>query len=46
MTNENTYILSDNQQCAHRLKNLPEADIVFTSGDFCMVGKSGAMDFL
>jgi len=30
--------LSDTHGCHHRLQNLPEADVVVHSGDFCMVG--------
>lgn len=39
--------LSDTHGVHHRLKNLPEADIVIHSGDFCMVGEEQeALDFL
>ncbi len=39
--------LSDTHSAHHRLKNLPDADIVVHSGDFCMVGEEReAMDFL
>lgn len=39
--------LSDSHGAHHRLKNLPEADIVVHSGDFCMVGEQReALDFL
>ena len=39
--------LSDTHSAHHRLKNLPEADIVVHSGDYCMVGEEReAMDFL
>lgn len=39
--------LSDTHGVHHRLKNLPEADIVVHSGDFCMVGEQReALDFL
>lgn len=30
--------LSDTHNCHHRLRDLPEADVVVHSGDFCMVG--------
>ncbi|MDE6298066.1 MAG: metallophosphoesterase, partial [Muribaculaceae bacterium] len=33
--------------CHHRLRDLPEADVVVHSGDFCMVGtEQEALDFL
>lgn len=39
--------LSDTHGAHHRLRNLPEADIVVHSGDFCMVGEEReALDFL
>lgn len=39
--------LSDTHGAHHRLKNLPEADVVVHSGDFCMVGEEReALDFL
>lgn len=39
--------LSDTHGVHRRLKNLPEADIVVHSGDFCMVGEEHeALDFL
>lgn len=39
--------LSDTHNCHHRLRNLPEADVVVHSGDFCMVGtEQEALDFL
>lgn len=39
--------LSDTHGAHHQLKNLPEADIVVHSGDFCMVGEQReALDFL
>lgn len=39
--------LSDTHGCHHRLRGLPEADIVVHSGDFCMVGsEQEALDFL
>ena len=39
--------LSDTHGAHHRLKNLPEADILVHSGDFCMVGEEHeALDFL
>lgn len=39
--------LSDTHGAHYRLKNLPEADIVVHSGDFCMVGEQReALDFL
>ena len=39
--------LSDTHNCHHRLRNLPEADVVVHSGDFCMVGtEREAIDFL
>lgn len=39
--------LSDTHSAHHRLKNLPDADIVVHSGDFCMVGEEReAIDFL
>ena len=39
--------LSDTHNCHHRLRDLPEADIVVHSGDFCMVGsEQEALDFL
>lgn len=39
--------LSDTHSCHHRLRDLPEADMVVHSGDFCMVGsEQEAIDFL
>lgn len=39
--------LSDTHGAHHRLGNLPEADVVVHSGDFCMVGEEReALDFL
>lgn len=39
--------ISDTHNCHHRLRDLPEADIVVHSGDFCMVGSvQEAIDFL
>lgn len=39
--------LSDTHGCHHRLRDLPEADVVVHSGDFCMVGtEQEALDFL
>lgn len=39
--------LSDTHGNHHRLKNLPEADILVHSGDFCMAGsEQEAIDFL
>ncbi len=39
--------LSDTHNCHHRLRDLPEADVVVHSGDFCMVGtEQEAIDFL
>lgn len=39
--------LSDTHGCHRRLKDLPEADVVVHSGDFCMVGsEQEAIDFL
>ena len=39
--------LSDTHNCHHRLRDLPEADVVVHSGDFCMVGtEQDAHDFL
>ncbi len=39
--------LSDTHGCHHRLRDLPEADVVVHSGDFCMVGTGQeALDFL
>lgn len=39
--------LSDTHGCHHRLQELPEADVVVHSGDFCMVGsEQEAIDFL
>lgn len=39
--------LSDTHGAHHRLTNLPKADIVIHSGDFCMVGEEReALDFL
>lgn len=39
--------LSDTHGCHRRLRNLPEADMVVHSGDFCMVGtEQEALDFL
>ncbi len=39
--------LSDTHKCHHRLRDLPEADVVVHSGDFCMVGtEQEAIDFL
>ena len=38
---------SDTHNCHHRLRDLPEADVVVHSGDFCMVGSEHeAIDFL
>ena len=42
-----TLHISDTHGAHHRLKNLPDADIVVHSGDFCMVGEEReALDFL
>lgn len=39
--------LSDTHNCHHRLRDLPEVDVVVHSGDFCMVGtEQEALDFL
>ena len=39
--------LSDTHGCHHRLRDLPEADVVVHSGDFCMNGsEQEAIDFL
>lgn len=39
--------LSDTHNCHRRLRDLPEADVVVHSGDFCMVGtEQEALDFL
>lgn len=39
--------LSDTHGCHHRIRDLPEADVVVHSGDFCMVGsEQEAIDFL
>lgn len=39
--------LSDTHGCHHRLKHLPEADVVVHSGDFTMTGaEQEALDFL
>ena len=39
--------ISDTHSCHHRLRDLPEADVVVHSGDFCMVGtEQEAIDFL
>ncbi len=39
--------LSDTHGCHRRLRNLPEADVIVHSGDFCMVGsEQEAIDFL
>lgn len=39
--------LSDTHNCHHRLRELPEADVVVHSGDFCMVGtEQEAIDFM
>ena len=39
--------LSDTHNCHHRLRDLPKADVVVHSGDFCMVGtEQEALDFL
>lgn len=39
--------LSDTHGCHHRLQELPDADVVVHSGDFCMVGsEQEAIDFL
>ncbi len=39
--------ISDTHNCHHRLRDLPEADVVIHSGDFCMVGsEQEAIDFL
>lgn len=39
--------LSDTHNCLHRLRDLPEADVVVHSGDFCMAGtEQEAIDFL
>lgn len=38
--------LSDTHNCHRRLRDLPEADVVVHSGDFCMVGtEQEALDF-
>lgn len=39
--------LSDTHGCHHRLRDLPDADMVVHSGDFCIVGsEQEAIDFL
>ena len=39
--------LSDTHNCHHRLRHLPEADVVVHSGDFCMTGtEQEALAFL
>ena len=39
--------LSDTHNSHHRLRDLPEADVVVHSGDFCMIGtEQEAIDFL
>ena len=39
--------LSDTHNCHHRLRDLPEADMIVHSGDFCMAGtEQEAIDFL
>ncbi len=39
--------LSDTHNCHHQLRDLPDADVVVHSGDFCMVGtEKEALDFL
>lgn len=39
--------LSDTHNCHNRLRDLPEADVVVHSGDFCMVGtEQEAIDFM
>lgn len=39
--------LSDTHGCHRRLRNLPDADVVVHSGDFCMIGsEQEAIDFL
>lgn len=39
--------ISDTHNCHHRLRDLPEADVVVHSGDFTMVGtEQEAIDFL
>lgn len=39
--------ISDTHNCHHRLRDLPKADVVVHSGDFCMVGtEQEALDFL
>ena len=39
--------LSDTHNCHHRLRDLPEADVIVHSGDFCMAGtEQEAIDFL
>lgn len=39
--------LSDSHNCHNRLRDLPEADVVVHSGDFCMVGtEQEAIDFM
>lgn len=39
--------LSDTHDCHHQLRELPDADVVVHSGDFCMVGSEHeAIDFL
>lgn len=39
--------LSDTHNCHRRLRDLPEADVVVHSGDFCMAGiEQEAIDFL
>ena len=39
--------ISDTHGCHHRLKDLPEAEVIVHSGDFCMVGtQQEALDFL
>ncbi len=39
--------ISDTHGCHHRLKDLPAADVLVHSGDFCMVGSEAeAIDFM
>ena len=39
--------ISDTHGCHHQLKDLPDADVIVHSGDFCMVGtQQEAIDFL
>lgn len=39
--------ISDTHDCHHRLRDLPAADVLVHSGDFCMVGSEAeAIDFM